>query len=176
MGFLVTVIMKNRTVGFLIIGIAILIGFIIFSFNRALTSIVNTSCPHGPTCPMWETINFQTNISIGIMAFVIIIGLYLIFFNNEERIITKVKRIKQQVETRKITKENYQKILNTLNNDEKIVFDKIIESEGTLFQSDLVEKTNFTKVKITRVLDKLEGRGLIERKRRGMTNVIILKH
>ncbi len=168
--------MKNRTVGFLIIGIAILIGFIIFSFNRALTSIVNTSCPHGPTCPMWETINFQTNISIGIMAFVIIIGLYLIFFNNEERIITKVKRIKQQVETRKITKENYQKILNTLNNDEKIVFDKIIESEGTLFQSDLVEKTNFTKVKITRVLDKLEGRGLIERKRRGMTNVIILKH
>jgi len=65
--------------------------------------------------------------------------------------------------------------LNKLNDDEKLVFDKIIESEGTIFQSDLVDKTKFTKVKVTRLLDKLEGKGLIERKRRGMTNVVILK-
>jgi len=168
--------MKNRIIGFVILGIAALIGFIIFSFNRALTNIVNASCSHGPSCPMWGTINFQTNISIGIMIFVMIIGLYLIFFGKEEKIITKVKTIKSQLEPKKVTKENYQKILNTLNNDEKLVFDKIIESEGTIFQSDLVEKTKFTKVKVTRILDKLEGRGLVERKRRGMTNVVILKH
>ena len=65
--------------------------------------------------------------------------------------------------------------MNKLNDDEKLVFDKIIESEGTIFQSDLVDKTKFTKVKVTRLLDKLEGKGLIERKRRGMTNVVILK-
>jgi len=167
--------MKNRIVGIIIIVIAALIGFIIFLFNRALTNIVNTSCSHGPTCPMWGTIDFQTNISIGIMIFVIIIGLYLIFFGKEEKIITKVKTIKSQLEPKKVTKENYQKILNELNNDEKQVFDKIIEAEGTIFQSDLVEKTKFTKVKVTRILDKLEGRGLVERKRRGMTNVVILK-
>lgn len=168
--------MKNRMVGFLIIGIAALIGFVIFSFNRALTNIVNTSCSHGPSCPMWGTIDFQTNIGIGIIAFVMIIGLYLIFFGKEEKIITKVKTIRPQVEVNKITKENYQKILSKLNNDEKLIFDKVIESEGTIFQSDLVDKTKFSKVKITRILDKLEGKGLIERKRRGMTNVIILKH
>jgi len=72
--------MKNRIAGFIVLGIAALIGFMIFSFNRALTNIVNASCSHGPSCPMWGTINFQTNISIGIMIFVIIIGLYLIFF------------------------------------------------------------------------------------------------
>jgi len=38
-----------------------------------------------------------------------------------------------------------------------------------------VEETGFTKVKITRILDSLEGNGLIERKRRGMTNIIILR-
>ena len=167
--------MKNRIAGFIIIGIAVLMGFIIFSFNKAMTEIINNSCDHGPSCPMWGSINFQTNVSISIMSFVIIIGLYLIFFGKEEKIITKIKTIKQQIEPKKITKENYQKIINKLSEDEKPVFDKIIASEGTIFQSELVEKTAFTKVKVTRILDKLEGKGLIERKRRGMANVVILK-
>ena len=170
-----TVNMKNRIAGFIVLGIAALIGFIIFSFNRAMIEIINTSCEHGPTCPMWGSINFQTNVSIGIMIFIVIVGLYLIFFGKEEKIITKVKTTKQQIEPKKITKENYKKILNNLNEDEKQVFNKILASEGTIFQSDLVDKTEFTKVKVTRILDKLEGKGLIERKRRGMTNVVILK-
>ena len=48
------------------------------------------------------------------------------------------------------------------------------KSNGTIFQSDLVEKSDFSKVKVSRILDKLEGRQLIERKRRGMTNVVVL--
>jgi len=168
--------MKNRIVGFLIIGIALLIGFIIFAFNRALTSIVNTACSHGPSCPMWGTIDFQTNISIGIMAFVFVIGLYLIFFGKEEKIITEIKTVKEQIKPKRITKDNYKKVIRDLSKDEKLVLEKIIEAEGTIFQSDLVEKTALSKVKITRILDRLEGKNILERKRRGMTNVVILKH
>ncbi|MEM4330516.1 MAG: MarR family transcriptional regulator [Candidatus Pacearchaeota archaeon] len=167
--------MKNKIVGFIILGIAALIGFIIISFNKALTKIVNTSCTHGPSCPMWGTIDFQTNLSIGIMIFVIIIALYLIFFGKEEKIITKTRIIKPQIEPRKFQKEEYESILKLLNKEERIVFDKLIESEGAIFQSDLVDKTNFNKTKISRILDRLEGRGLIERRRRGMTNIVILK-
>lgn len=168
--------MRNRIVGFIILGIAMLIGFIIFSFNTALTSLVNTACDHGLTCPMWGTIDFQTNVGIGIMIFIIVIALYLIFFGEEEKIVTKIKTIKQQIEPKKITKENYKKIMNDLTEQEKLVLEKIIDAEGTIFQSDLVEKTSLTKVKMTRILDKLEGKNIVERKRRGMTNVIILKH
>ena len=50
-----------------------------------------------------------------------------------------------------------------------------LTKQETIFQSDLVEKTEFDKVKVSRILDKLEGRQLIERKRRGMTNVVVLK-
>ncbi|MEW5896809.1 MAG: MarR family transcriptional regulator [Nanoarchaeota archaeon] len=167
--------MKNRIVGFVIVGIAALIGFIILSFNRALTNIVDTACPHGPACPMWGTIDFQTNISIGIMAFVIIIGLYLIFFGKEEKIITKVITVKQQLEPKKLTKENYRKIIGDLSGDEKLIFEKILDAEGTIFQSELVEQSHLDKVKVTRLLDRLEGKSLIERKRRGMTNIVILK-
>jgi hypothetical protein len=168
--------MKNKVVGFIIIGIAVLIGFIIYSFNRAMTKIVNTSCEHGPACPMWGSIDFQTNLSIGIMVLVVIIGLCLIFFGKEDKIITKVKTIKQQIEPKSISKENYQKIMSELSEDENLVFEKILEAEGTIFQSDLVEQSKLAKVKVTRLLDKLEGKNLIERKRRGMTNIVILKH
>ncbi len=168
--------MKNRIVGILVIGIAILVGFITYSFNMALRDIVNSACTHGQACPMWGTIHFQTRVSIGIMMFITLIGIYLIFFSKEEKITTRIKMIHTQVEPKKITKENYKKILSILSNDEKKIFEKIIESKGTMLQSDLVSKTKFNKVKVTRLLDKLEGRNLIERKRRGMSNIVILKH
>lgn len=163
--------MRNRIVGVLIIFVALLMGFIIFSFNRAMTEIVNTSCEHGSSCPMWGTIDFQTNVSIAIMSFVIIIGIYLIFFGKEERTPSK-----EEVKDASIKKEAYEEIMKTLNDEEKIVLENIIDANGTIFQSDLTDKTNFNKVKVTRILDKLEGRGVIERRRRGMTNVVILKH
>ncbi len=157
--------MKNKHVGYLIVGIAILIGFIVFSFNRAMTNIVNTSCTHGPSCPMWGSIRFQTNVSVGIIIFVLLIGLYLIIFGSDAG----------KVEARLIKKEDYEKILKELNTDQKAVMEKIIQSDGTIFQSEIVEKTNLPKAKVTRILDKLEGKGIIERRRRGMSNVIILK-
>jgi uncharacterized membrane protein len=63
-----------------------------------------------------------------------------------------------------------------LNEDEKTVINKIIEENGETFQSNLINKTGFSKVKITRILDKLEAKGLIERKRRGMSNLVVIKN
>lgn len=167
--------MKNRVVGFLIIGIALLIGYIVYSFNKALKEIVDVTCTHGPTCPMLGSVDFHTSSSIAIMVFIIIIGLYLVFFGREEKIITKVKTIKEQITQKPITKENFQEAMKALGADERQVFERVIEAQGSVFQSDLVEKTGMSKVKVTRILDKLEGKNLIERKRRGMTNVVILK-
>jgi len=161
--------MKNKYVGYLIVGISVLIAFIIYSFTHALKEIVNTACSHGSSCPMWGTINLQTNISLGMMAFVAFVGLYFVFFSKEEK-------TREHVKSKKISKEDYQDVMKELNDDEKLIFEKILEAQGTIFQSDLVDKSNLAKVKVTRLLDRLEGKGLIERKRRGMTNIVILKH
>jgi len=162
--------MKNRIVGLIIISIALLIGFIIYSFNKALTEIVSTSCSHGPECPMWGSINFHTNVSIGVMIFVLLIGLYLMFFGQDEKIIKQVKVVRKPDK-----KTDYSIDKKGLSEEEKYVLDKLIEFEGSMLQSEIVEKTNYSKVKVTRILDKLEARGLIERKRRGMTNLVVLK-
>ena len=44
-----------------------------------------------------------------------------------------------------------------------------------MFQPDLMEKLEIGKVKTTRLLDKLEAKQLIERKRRGMNNLVVLR-
>ena len=68
------------------------------------------------------------------------------------------------------------KSLENLNDDEKRVMNLLLENKGSIYQSDIIEKTNLNKVKITRMLDSLEAQGLVERKRRGMTNIVILKN
>jgi len=165
--------MKNRAVGFVILGFAAVIALITLLFNRALTSIVSMSCTHGESCPMWATISFETNLSLAIVAVIAVIGLFFIFWKNEPAPITVVK---PQVEVKELKEENFSEVMKKMDEDEKAVFKKVIESKGTIFQSELVEKTSFTKVKVSRILDKLEGMGILERKRRGMTNVVIIKH
>jgi len=166
--------MKNKIVGLIIIAISLIIGFIIWSFNKALTNIVNTSCTHGATCPMWGTINFQTNISIGLMIFVLLIGLYLIFFGQER--VEIIKKIREKVGEKSIkSKKDYSKMLSALPVEEKKLLQLVINSQGAIFQSELVDKSGFDKVKVSRLLDRLEGQGIIERRRRGMTNIVLLK-
>ena len=170
--------MRNRDVGFLIIGISAVIGFIIYSFNQALTEIVSTSCTHGTSCPMWGTIEFQTNVSIALMALIAVIGAYLVFagWKGDGKVLRQEKVVRvEKLEEKEIDAEGLMKSVADMGPDAKAVLDRIIKSDGTIFQSELAEKTGLGKVKVTRVLDKLEGKGIVERKRRGMTNVVILK-
>ncbi|MDD5472824.1 MAG: winged helix-turn-helix transcriptional regulator [Candidatus Methanoperedens sp.] len=62
-----------------------------------------------------------------------------------------------------------------LEGDEKILFKEIIDNNEIL-QRELILKTGFSEPKVSRLLDKLERRGLILRRRDGMGNRIILKN
>lgn len=167
--------MKNRTVGYIILAFSLVVGLITYIFNRALAKIVDTSCTHGASCPMWGTIDFHTNIAIVVMVFIILVGVYLIFKKEEKEIIIKTKKIKVEL-SNKSSLSRIKQAQSKLNEEEKNVLNTVLNNQGSIFQSELVEKTNINKVKVTRILDRLEGLNLIERKRRGMTNIVILKH
>lgn len=158
--------MENKQVGWLIVGIAAVIAIIVWVFNNALKTIVGTTCSHGPSCTMYDTIRTQTYISFAIIAVLLVIGFVIMF--SKPKIVEKIKKV--QVEKKHIPID-YSK----LDKDEKVIVKTIEQAEGSIFQADLVEKSGFDKVKVTRILDKLEGRQIIERKRRGMTNVVLLK-
>jgi len=71
-------------------------------------------------------------------------------------------------------RQRWEEISKTLKNDEQVLYKAIIE-DGIINQSELVEKTGLPKSNVSRALYTLESRGLIERRRRGMGNVVMLK-
>ena len=59
--------------------------------------------------------------------------------------------------------------------DEQKIYQAIIEAGGIIEQSELPEKTGLSKASVSRALDLLESRGLVEKRRRGMGNIVLLK-
>lgn len=159
--------MENKNVGWLIIGIAIVIIGVIFIFNQALKDIVEESCTMEghDNCTMYDTISNQTYLALSIVGILVIVGIFLIFSKQSERVI--VQEVEKEKPVKNIDTSN-------LKAEELTVF-KLIQEQKTIFQADLIEKTGYSKAKITRIIDRLEGQGFVERKRRGMTNVVVLK-
>lgn len=157
--------MENKHVGWLIIGMGVVIVIIILIFNFALNSIVGSTCAMGESCTMYDTIKIQTGISLAIVAIIFIIGLVIMFSKPKEKIVVKT------------IKEKKKKLnLDGLDKKEKELIELIQKENGAVFQSSLMEKMEIGKVGITRLLDKLEAKQLIERKRRGMNNIVVLKN
>ena len=160
--------MENKNVGWLIIGISALIVGIIFLFNNAMKRIIDSGCSMMRDlgyCPAYATINQQTYLSLSIVGILVIIGVVLIVSKPKEKII--IKKVKE-----KETKKSFN--TSELKAEEKEVLN-LIQANKAVFQSELIEKTGLGKAKMTRIIDRLEGKGFVERKRRGMTNIVVLK-
>ena len=73
-------------------------------------------------------------------------------------------------------RKHWDKLLEKLANpDEQKIVSLIIEEGGTIFQSQLVDRSGYSKSKVSLILDRLEAKKILERKRRGMSNAIVLK-
>ncbi|MBT7705953.1 hypothetical protein HN747_00755 [archaeon] len=157
--------MRNKSVGFLIVGISVFIFLIVLIFNSALKNIVGATCSHGPTCSMFDTIAVQTWISLAIAVLVLFIGIFLIFSKEEKEIV--IKTVVEKSKHRAISMVGLDEI------EKKAV--SLLRKEEGMFQKTLMEELGVGKVKMTRMLDKLEAKQIVERKRRGMNNFVVLK-
>ncbi len=113
-------------------------------------------------CPAHENYNsWLLLVAFGITFIVIVGGVYLLMAqpkNNPDQETTH-----QEIDLSKLDEEE-QKIVSLLQ-----------LNQGSKYQSDLIKETGLSKVKMSRLLDKLDGKKIIERKRRGMTNIVVLK-
>lgn len=157
--------MRNKNVGFLIMGISLIIVAIVLLFNSGLKDIVAQTCDHGPTCTMYSTIAMQTGLSLIIAALVFLIGLFFIFSKENEKVI--IKTVMGKARKKKIN-------LSGLGSEEKEVIGILKRERGAFFQKSVMEELGCGKVKMTRIVDKLEAKGIVERKRRGMNNILVL--
>jgi uncharacterized membrane protein len=137
----------------------LIIGGIFMYYISTLTKkSEQLGCYNNEKCIVIEKGLSLSHFAIGMFSFILALGFYLLFFSKEMV----------------IEQKSYD--LSKLNKEEKMVFSFIKENkEKGVYQSRIVEHFNFPKSKVSRILDRLEANNLIERKRKGMTNVIVLK-
>lgn len=157
--------LNTRYIGSVLIILSIVLFAIMYNFSQTMLEIIDSgelgTCQAYDTCPHIMVLN-QTYLGYFLALVIFIIGVLLLIFGGKP----------EKVEG---NKSKWEGISKTLTGDEKEVYEKIIASEGVMFQSELVEKTEFPKAKVSRILDRMEARGLLEKRRRGMTNAIVLK-
>lgn len=64
--------------------------------------------------------------------------------------------------------------IRLLDGDERRLLRVLVEAKGAILQRDLVRITGFSDAKVSRLLDSLQGRGLVVRERHGMANRVRL--
>lgn len=153
--------MDNRQAALLLFALTLIIAFIAWSYDNTLMQIVNTQCTHGPACPMYAAIDAQRNLSIGLIALLLISSGVMFFWVPVTRIVKEFTQPKPKPPVK-------------LEGDEKLVFG-MVSRKGSMYQGDILKETGFSKVKVSRILDRLEKAELVEKKRRGMANLVVVK-
>jgi len=76
--------------------------------------------------------------------------------------------------TEEIAREEYL-VLRLLTGDERTMFKAIMDSGGEALQKDLIVRTKMSNAKVSRILDKLEQKGVVSKERHGSTNRVRIK-
>ncbi|MBI4452018.1 hypothetical protein HY637_01185 [Candidatus Woesearchaeota archaeon] len=75
----------------------------------------------------------------------------------------------------KINRMQIEKVLKILPREERMVVKILLDNKNMIEQNKLVVLSGFTKVQISRILQKLVQREVVEKKNMGNTNLVILK-
>lgn len=156
---------NNRTVGYLVIGFAILLAIVLAAVqtsndekdvrlceNTQMLGLDMASCPAHTS-----NIGWYIMVAFGIAFFILAVGIYLALFqNNAEKAVQIVD-------------------ISKLEEGEKRVYELLKAAKGSMFQGDLIKQLGYTKVTVSRILDRMEQKDIVERKRRGMSNLVVLK-
>lgn len=153
--------------GFIIIGFSVLLLALLFFIKLDMDQTAELLCEDvHPTDGTGQCIahsgigTWLIAIAAGVAFLFLVAGLYIVFLPYLK------KEEKQEFKEVDVSK---------LDEDEKKIYTILKNSTGSVYQTDIIKETGYSKVKVTRILDKMEVGQIIERKRRGMTNIIVLK-
>jgi uncharacterized membrane protein len=160
--------MENKKLGILLVIISLIVGAIIFYYINALSERAEVlGCFNNVDCAPIEKGLSMSHVGIGVFAFILALGFYLVFFNKTEDML--IKRLGKEKDN-----EKFEFAMKFLDPFESKVLKKIKEEEG-ITQSTLRIKLDMSKAKLSYVLQDLEKRGLIKRVEKGKTLQIFSK-
>ena len=168
---------NNKKIGILVIVISVVVimfGLWLKTYNDKIAQVqVNETgtcyLPDG-TC-LHSTSDLMMYSSFGLAIFLAVLGAYLFLRNEPKK--TVIRRIEKS-----IVRNEEPTVIEppkTLGPETRNIFDLVVQANGAILQGELVAKSGVDKVKVSRILNKLEMLGLIERRRHGMSNLVVLK-
>jgi len=158
--------MESKKLGFLIIGISIVVGFIMFSFMVNLNTQGEVlQCNPSDECQQVNSLLGLSHIAVGFISFIFALGFYLLFFNKGEEAI--LKRLEEEKDN-KVQENLFSVALKMLDDNEKNVINAIKEQDG-ITQTTLRYRTDLSKAKISQILTDFEKKSLIKRIQKGKT-------
>ena len=173
--------MNQKTTGLLMIFLALVLSISLGFVKTSLDTQQDLICQdfhaiqgnQGKSCIIHQdNSSWLILVAFGVAFVALSAGAYLAFFDKPQATSSQMVSL---IETADKRREFNPIDESKLDAHEKKAVELLRKNNGSMYQSDLIKETGFTKVKTTRLLDKLALKGIIDRKRRGMTNIIVLK-
>lgn len=146
------------------------------SYQGAIDKYVDAgeACPSDPNlCPHEQRSRAQIPIYIAaiMLAAILSLGLYLIFFEKSQKAIISTLEKQKQIQSED---EKFNILLKGLSEEEQKIIKAVKEQDG-ITQQTLRLRVDMHKSKLSILLSNLEKKGLIKRIDEGKTNKVYLK-
>lgn len=163
--------MDTKKFGLIIIGISILFGLLLWSFENQISKLTDSPCCGSDVCEAHKGHSSLTHFGIALIVLTLSLGVYILFFEKSHKIL--VKKLEQESNL-KSKEEKFNFIKIGLNEDEKKVLSAIKEQDG-ITQHTLGIRTNIHKSKLSIIVGILEQKGLIKKEKKGKTNQLFFR-
>ena len=162
--------MENKKLGFIIIGLSVILSFTMFSYMGKLNVQEQANnCNPTQECQQISSLFGMSHIAIGFLSFIFALGFYLLFFNKSE---AKISDALETIQEEK-TQDKFKLLLRPLDDNERKVMISIKEQEG-ITQATLKYRANLSKAKVSQILTDFEKKNLIVREAKGKTYELFL--
>ena len=162
--------MNNKRLGAVLIAFSLVLGGLFLSFINAFNNqAVQNNCYANPNCSQIASNLNITHLAVGIIASILSLGFYMLFFNKEHLILKKL----QEEKNIKINDEKFSIISSVFDDNEKSIL-TIVKNQPGITQNTLRLKANLSKSKISSVLSEFEKRSLVKREAKGKTYSIFI--
>ena len=169
--------METKKVGFVVMGVSIALGFLIFGYMGQLNAYgQKAGCNPTQDCKQVNSMLGFSHAIVGFLSFLFSLGFYLLFFNRSEKELMEKYSLTEKISKdgpKKEENDKFSLLLRPLDDNEKKILLSIREQEG-ITQSTLRFRANLSKAKVSQILTDFEKKSLIERKAKGKTYQVFL--
>jgi uncharacterized membrane protein len=161
-----------KTIGFGLIILAVILGLILIVVKINFDSQAVVLCDMVHDDPTMEMSSCPAHTSSTPWLLMVAFGITFLVFGGGVYLII-IQQIKSGLKPESMKRAVN---LNDFTDEEKKIYELLHSKNGSMYQSEIVQLSGWSKVKVTRMLDHLEhDKKILERKRRGMANIVVLK-